>query len=280
MLRGLQELPVVFLSLFLGFCLPARGSELKPATAEAFAHYAQVTEARIHGEVADPGRFLYFDSLPQAQKEALVERLRGGYVLVQRMHTRQNGHEIEVPDGLVHHWLAIGFIPGVTLRQALDLAQDFPRHPQVYGPDIQRAKVIDHSGQHYTVDFRFYHQSIVTVAYDAEFKVDYFSSDSNRAYSFSRAERIAEVDNPGKPDERELPAGEDDGYMWRLNLYTRYLEKDNGVYFQIEFLALSRSVPLIFAWLVNPFIRSIPRDYLTHYVLATRKALGAAQRAP
>jgi hypothetical protein len=66
--------------------------------------------------------------------------------------------------------------------------------------------------------------------------------------------------------------------MWRLNLYTRYLQKDGGVYMQIEFLALSRSVPAIFAWLVNPYIHAIPREYLTHFLMITRKALspGAA----
>jgi hypothetical protein len=47
--------------------------------------------------------------------------------------------------------------------------------------------------------------------------------------------------------------------------YTRYLEKDNGVYIEIEFVALSRSVPRIVAWLVNPYIRSVPSEYLTNY---------------
>lgn len=53
--------------------------------------------------------------------------------------------------------------------------------------------------------------------------------------------------------------------MWRPNLYTRYLEKDNGVYIEIEFVALSRSVPRVVAWMVNPYIRSVPSEYLTNY---------------
>jgi len=56
--------------------------------------------------------------------------------------------------------------------------------------------------------------------------------------------------------------------MWRLNLYTRYLEKDNGVYVQIEFVALSRSAPGIVGWVANPYIRSIPMAYLTNYLRA------------
>ena len=68
-----------------------------------------------------------------------------------------------------------------------------------------------------------------------------------------------------------LPVGNDHGYMWRLNLYTRYLEKDTGVYVQIEFVGLSRNVPGLVAWLVNPYVRSIPSEYLTNYVHTTQK---------
>lgn len=73
-----------------------------------------------------------------------------------------------------------------------------------------------------------------------------------------------------------MPVGNDPGYLWRLNLYTRYLEKDNGVYIEIEFVALSRNVPAIFAWLVNPYLRSIPREYLTNYIRATQNGLSRA----
>lgn len=178
-----------------------------------------------------------------------------------------------IPHGLVHHWLALGFIPGATRDQAMALAQDYARHAQLYAPDVQRAEILSHEDQHFTVYFRFYRKTIVTAVYNTEFSADYFRPDSSRGYSVSRAVRIAEVQNPGKPDEKELPVGNDRGYMWRLNLYSRYLEKDDGVYIQIEFLALSRSVPAIFAWLVNPYIRSVPRDYLSRYVSATRRAL-------
>lgn len=265
------------LALMVAACValpsPAGATELKQETAEAFQRYVQKTEARIDGELKDPSQFIYVDSLPQNQKQEMMERLHSGGVLTERIHTRENGKEIEVPDGMVHHWRALAFIPGVRLQQVVALAEDYPRHPQIYAPDIQKAKVLSHTDGHDSVEFQFYRQAIVTVAYDTEFSVDYFFPDNARAYSFSRAVRIAEMENPGKPGEKELRVGKDHGYMWRLNLYTRYLERDNGVYVQIEFLALSRSVPAIFAWLVNPYIRSIPRDYLTRYMSATRKAL-------
>lgn len=255
------------------FCSQTFGTELKPATARAFQQYVDLTEARMRSEISDPDRFLQVDMLPDAQKASALSRLQKGEIIVQPMTTRENGAPIEIPGGLVHHWLATGFVPGATAEQALHLAQDYSRYAELYRPDVQGVKVLSREGQHFVVYNRFYRHAIVTVVYNTEFDVDYFEPDSSKNYSFSRATRIAEVENPGNADEKEYPLGKDHGYMWRLDLYTRCLERDGGVYIQIEFLALSRTVPAIFAWLINPYIRSIPRDYLRHYLETTRKAL-------
>ena len=276
-----QTLPVTLLLAFcVGFSSPAASTELTEPTAEAFDRYVQLTEVRIQSELADPQNFLYFDSLSEKDRNSMLARLHSGRVVIVPMRTHDNGKEIQVPDGLVHHWLAIGFIPGATRDQVVALAQDYPRHPGLYAPDVQRARVLSRIDQHFSVYYRFYRHAIVTAVYNTEFSVDYFLPDSSRGYCFARSVRVAEVQNPGKPDEKELPVGNDHGYMWRLNLYTRYLEKDNGVYIEIEFVALSRSVPRIFAWLVNPYIHSIPREYLTNYLHATQKALSLHNADP
>jgi hypothetical protein len=63
------------------------------------------------------------------------------------------------------------------------------------------------------------------------------------------------------------------GYLWRLNTYGRYEERDGGVYIELETVALSGSVPAIVAWLVNPYVRSIPREYLLRTLAQTREML-------
>jgi hypothetical protein len=273
---------IYFFAVLLALCFtcPAatRACELTQPTAEAFQLYVQRTEARMQSELADPEHFLYFDALSNEGKNSMLTRLHNGQVVIERMRTDHNGKEIKVPGGLVHHWLAIGFIPGATRDQVIDLAQDYPRHPRVYNPDVQKAQVLEHFNQHFLVSYRFYRHAIVTTVYNTEFNVDYQLPDSTRGYCFARAVRIAEVQNPGKPDEKELSVGNDHGYMWRLNLYTRYLEKDNGVYVQIEFVALSRDTPGIIAWLANPYIRSIPTAYLTNYLRTTQRALSSRER--
>jgi hypothetical protein len=68
------------------------------------------------------------------------------------------------------------------------------------------------------------------------------------------------------------------GCLWS-SISTRDISKETMVYIQIEFLGLSRRVPPGFAWLVNPYTRSVPTDYLTHYIVATRKTLREASAA-
>jgi hypothetical protein len=265
---------VASIGLFCSFwCFQASGTELKPSTALAFQEYVNRAEAQMQTEVDDPNHFLRIDAIPEDQKRAVISRLRNGEVVVQPLRT--NGHETptQVPGGLVHHWLAIAFVPGVTAGQVLQLSQDYSRYGELYRPDVQYAKILSQDGEHFSVDYRFYRHTIVSVVYNAEFEVNYFTPESSKNYSQARSIRIAEVENPGKAAERELPVGNDHGYMWRANFYSRCLERDGGVYIEVEFVALTRTVPAVFAWLVNPYMRSIPRDYLTRYMDEMRSAL-------
>jgi len=82
--------------------------------------------------------------------------------------------------------------------------------------------------------------------------------------------------NPDKPNEHELPVGSDHGYLWRLDSYWSIEEKDGGAYVQVESIALTRSIPPLVAWLVNPLVRSIPRSVLSNLLTATREAVRQA----
>src|SRR5882724_6658997 len=76
-----------------------------------------------------------------------------------------------------------------------------------------------------------------------------------------------------RTNEREKPIGKDRGFLWRLYSYWQFQEKDGGVYVQLESVALSRSVPALFAWVVNPLLKSIPREYLSRLLTSTRIAV-------
>jgi hypothetical protein len=103
--------------------------------------------------------------------------------------------------------------------------------------------------------------------------VTYFRVDERRAHSRSYSKRIAEVENPDLSKEWERPVGNDRGFLWRLYSYWRLEERDGGIYVELESVGLSRSVPVFFAWLVNPLLKSLPKSYLSRVLDSTRTAL-------
>jgi hypothetical protein len=104
----------------------------------------------------------------------------------------------------------------------------------------------------------------VTVVLDVDQTVNYTPVSATRLYSRSRATRIVEV--------RAKP-GKDHGYLWRLNTYWRLEEKDEGVYVECEMVSLTRSPPPGLGWLINPIIRTLPRESLARLLTATRNAV-------
>jgi len=273
MFSNRTALPFAVLFVTLSSARIIHASELKAHTAQAFQHYVELTEARMLTEIATPGQFLYIDTLPEEERNRDIERIKAGQVYIRQMTTKEGDKKIEIHDGLAHHWLAIGFLPKAHLAGAIRIAQDYDHHADYFAPDIQRSHLVSQDGEHFHAYFRLYRHTIVTVTYNTEFEAEYTLSSPTQAYCFSKATRIAEVHNPGDKNEHEYPVGNDHGFLWRLNLYTRYVEVDDGLFIQVEFLSLSRTVPALFAWFVNPYLRSIPRDYLTDYIRRFGKAV-------
>ncbi len=73
--------------------------------------------------------------------------------------------------------------------------------------------------------------------------------------------------------ERALSADEQHGFLWRLNTYWSYEERDGGLYLQVESVSLTRSIPHGLGWMVGPFIETIPRESLEFTLRSTCSAL-------
>ena len=249
----------------------APAAELKANTAAAFDRYIRATEAQHADDLRD-GYFLVVDRLPDAARQETYASLRGGRVYVEHIHTREDAKSIPIPDGLVHHWVGVIFVPHTTLSRVLTVLEDYDNHKNVYKPDVRRSKLLERDGNEFRIYLQFYRKSIVTVVINANFDVQYMWSGPTRVLSQSHSTRIAEVENADTQNERELPVGNDHGYIWRLDNYWRIEQKDGGVYAQIESVGLSRTIPPIFAWLINPLVRNIPRTAITNLLTATRQA--------
>jgi hypothetical protein len=114
---------------------------------------------------------------------------------------------------------------------------------------------------------------VITVVMDTAYDVTFSTLDPLRGYSISRSTQISEIDSPGAPRERALTPAQDHGFLWRLNTYWTYEERDGGLYIQIESVSLTRSIPTGLAWAVGPFVESVPRESLDFTLRATSAAL-------
>jgi hypothetical protein len=245
-------------------------AELQPKTIAAFDRYVGVTEAQM-----DLEPFLRIDALAPKERQAAYAALRRGEVHIQRLSTREAGKSIDVPSGLIHHWLGAAFVPGASLDQALALLQDYDRHAEIYRPAIARSQLLSRDGDVFRVYLRFYMKKVITVVVNTENEARFTRLGPDRAQSRIYSLRVAEVADPDTPQEREHPVGKDGGYLWRLYTYWRFLERDGGTYVQCEAISLTRGIPVMLGWLIGPFVTSIPRESLIFTLETTRKTLAA-----
>lgn len=246
--------------------------QLKPQTVAAFDQYVRLSEERMSNELSS-GPFLRIDGLALQQRNADLARLKNGEVIVERLETLDQGRPIQVPDGLIHHWIGTVFIPGATLPQTLAFLQDYNKQYKFYAPDVQQSKLMQRNGDDFKVFLRLRKHKVITVILNTEYDVKYSSLGPDRATSYSRSTRIAEVENAGKPDESEKPVGNDSGFLWRLNSYWRFLQRDGGVYVQLEAISLTRDIPTGLNWLISPFVTTIPKESLVFTLAHTRDAV-------
>jgi hypothetical protein len=250
-----------------------QAAELTPATTAAFDRYVRLTEARIAAEVQDPAKFLSLDTRSEPDRSRSIAALKRGELLIERLSTRDGKADIDVPDGLVHHWLGVVFVPGVTLDRAVSLLQDYAEHSRIFHPAVVDSKLISRRGNDFQVYLRFSMKKVIAVVVNSEHNAHFVAAAPDRAYSRIVSTRIAEVEDPGTAREREKPVGNDGGYLWRLNTYWRFLERDGGTYLQCESVSLTRDIPAGLGWLIGPFVTSIPRESLTFTLETARNAL-------
>jgi hypothetical protein len=255
------------------------GAELGPKTVEAFDRYVQLTEARINREVSQTEKFLYLDELPPPRRSELLAALKRGEIFMGQLQTLDaSGHRMEAPEATIHHWLGIVFVPGANLQQTIALAQDYNHHQDIYKPEVVRSRLIGHTGNDFQIYYRLRKKKVITITLNTYHDVHYFPIDSTRWYSRSYSTRIAEVADADTPNEREKPVGQDGGFLWRINSYWKFEEKDGGVYVECESISLTRDIPTGLGWLIKPFITSIPRESLEMTMGSTRSALAAARK--
>lgn len=255
--------PALILWVFVIGPTGASAEKLAPETQAAFDRYMRQAEARIQTQLTRGDGFL-FATTPERRAA-----LRTGAVLTE---ARVASGELRVPAGLIHDWAGAVYIPGASVGAVLELVQSYDKHQLIYRPEVIASRLLSRSGNDFRVKLRLLKRKAITVVLDTEHEIHYERRDETRWWSRSRSLRIAEVEDPGKPDEKVLTPGTGHGYVWALNTWWSFQQLDGGVYVECEAISLSRDVPKGLGWLIEPLIRSLPRESLANALRSTRTA--------
>jgi hypothetical protein len=253
--------------------LSSQAKQLKPKTLDAFVQYVHTREAGMNQELASGKNFLWIDSLSQPDRNEAYASLKQGQIIAQRTQSGDPDAPISVPGGLIHDWVGLVYIPGVTLPQAMSMLQDYDHDSEYYNPQVLKSKLVEHSGNDFKVFLRLKRVQVLTVVLDTDYDVHFTTLDADHATSNSYSTRIVEVEDAGEPQESSKPVGDDHGFLWRLDTYWRFYQADGGVYVQCNAISLTRDIPTGLAWLIRPFIQNIPGESVRFTLDATRKAL-------
>ncbi len=253
--------------------LDCNAAELERETIAAFNHYVSVAEQQLRSTLRPDGPFLWIDSRPKSSRNHYYQELRSGQFVIRRLQTYDDGKSIEIPDGMVHHWIGIAFVPGATLKSVEGVLEDYQDYSRIYAPQVRRSKILSRNEDGFKLYMQLYRGSPREVAYNADFDVQRVSLGPTRIASSSVSSRIVQLQHPSQPDSPGVQPGQDSGYLWRLNNYWRYEQKDGGVYMQVESISLSRDVPGLLSWFVRPIIYHIARETIASLLDASRHAV-------
>ena len=100
----------------LALSYSATAAELKPEAVAAFDRYVKATEARMKTEVSGDAPLLWLDRLAEDKRADVLAKLEMGEVVIERLETRDGRDEIDIPSGMVHHWVGTVLLPGVSVE--------------------------------------------------------------------------------------------------------------------------------------------------------------------
>lgn len=238
---------------------------LKPKTVAEFNAYTRKVETEQLTPQWHSTRFLRIDNDPE-----LRARVLQGEISIRETVA---DNPIDVSDGLIHDWIGDVFFPAVSMRQVLDLLQDFNRHSEIY-PEITRSRLSRRKGEFVSGYWRLEKKDqLIPVVLDVLDDAQYEEIAPGKWVSHAYAKDIREVENAGKPNEKSDRPGHGNGFLWQLNAYWTLESINGGVLAECRTLSLSRGIPVGLGWMVKPFIKNFPRESLSATLNETRKAL-------
>jgi putative flippase GtrA len=200
-----------------------------------------------------------------------------------RTAVRQGGismREIDAPvvnGARIHHWAGAMFVPATTVAALVERLQRGAGDEARLYEDVIDSRLLARDGDRVRVFMKLRRTTILTATFNTEHDVQYRRLGPARASSRSVSTKIAELADAGTPRERERAAGDDRGFLWRLNAYWRFEQAGDGVIVECESVSLSRSVPTLLRPVAGPIVTRVARESLEK-TLSEMRAVIAAPR--
>ena len=184
--------------------------------------------------------FLWLDSHPKEKRVVWLN---------QSMITPRQRENAAVPNGMIQDWVGTTFLSDARLEQVRDVVLGLGDYKVRFKQQVIESKLEKREGDRFDATLRLHKTQLRSVVLDANVSAQYTLLDSTHATVVCRSTKI-------------VPKGEDRGYLWRLNLYWRLQEADQGVYIEVEVVTLSAQSGLLDAGRVlNGFIQKFPREF-------------------
>jgi hypothetical protein len=254
------------LALLVAASMPGISAELKPDTVERWNEYIRAVDARNQRPLFPGSSFLSSDDIPEQ-----TAKLRNGQLVV----SPGDPHvPLAVTSGLIHDWIGAAFIPNVTLQEVLATVRDYDRYQEFFRPSVMNPKLITAGESRDSFSMILMNRSVVSkTALETEYVTTYTRVDDHRWYSITNATHIREIAQYGTASQHTLPENHGTGFIWRLHTFTRYEERDGGVYLETEAVALSRDIPGALRWFVEPIVRRVSGNSMTTSLRQTQAAV-------
>jgi hypothetical protein len=261
--KRLGWLTLVTFLLSLG---PLRSAPLTPETLKAWNTYVRAAKARMDVRARGECPFLWID-----EKRDLAGRVRAGEVLAEPV----GGYSPHpIPRGLIHDWIGAIYIPKARIEDVKAVLDDYGHYKTYFKPLVADAQVLERTPNEQKVTLLMVERAFrITAAVEAEDDVETANPAPDKLYSLTTSLRIQEIADYGKPDQHPFPQDAGPGYVWRMFTITRLEQQGDGVYEEIEMIGMSRGIPLIYRWLVQPLAEHLPQQIMVTTLQQTRDAV-------
>jgi hypothetical protein len=259
------------LALLITALSSLQAAELKPETAAAFDRYVKLTE---DGFAKQRGfeNFLWLDHHPNEKTLVWLQQS-----IVRPMQTLDQGAQIEVPDGVIQHWLGVVYLENkdTDADHLRGLLMNLPGYKDFFKQMIIESQLHKHDGDDYDFTLRFYKKQFKTVVLNVDESAKYTLIDPYKWTVACHSTHIGEAEHPKNMQKQDENRPDEDaaGYLWRLNFYWRVQQADNGCYVELEVITLEPEE----AGRLHPSrylssFQSFPHD-LTQYLIDSLEAL-------